>query len=190
MLGIPERKKSVLANPNNPHVIISRNNIFCFVNRAKPIHIRTILITTPPKKKKMSQLKINLGCGNDIKKGYINIDLFKRKGVTTHDLNKTPYPFKKNSVDEVLCLQTLEHLNISVPKFMEQIWRILKPNGTIVIEVPHFSSASAYWECHTKFFRYKSFQPDQTDTYSNKVYQNFFTQKKQYCSTKKYLCTN
>ena len=55
-------------------------------------------------------MKINLGCGRNIMKGYVNVDKIKLRGVdVVHDLDKFPYPFKENSVDEIyaryiLCL--------------------------------------------------------------------------------------
>ena len=41
--------------------------------------------------------KLNLGCGTDIKKGYINLDVAKLDGVdVVHDINRLPLPFKEN----------------------------------------------------------------------------------------------
>ena len=46
--------------------------------------------------------KLNFGCGADIKKGYINLDKSKIKGVNVvHDLNKYPWPFPGNHFDEI-----------------------------------------------------------------------------------------
>ena len=48
-------------------------------------------------------LKLNLGCGSKILDGYKNIDKFDYyKPDIVHDLELTPYPFEKNSVDEIL----------------------------------------------------------------------------------------
>ena len=65
--------------------------------------------------------KLNLGCGKDIKKGYINIDQSKLDGVdVVHDLNKYPWPFPKNYFDEVYARDAIEHLK-DIFKVMNEI---------------------------------------------------------------------
>lgn len=87
--------------------------------------------------------KLNLGCGRDIKKNYINLDKVKLDGIDiVHDLNKFPYPFKDNEFDEVLCQNILEHINDPI-KVMEEIWRISKPNAIIKVQVPYWASKGA-----------------------------------------------
>ena len=84
--------------------------------------------------------KLNLGCGSDIKEGFINLDFQKFDGVDlTHDLNKIPYPFKDSSFSEINMRNILEHLNDSYA-IMKEIYRISKPNALIKIRTPHFSS--------------------------------------------------
>ena len=56
-------------------------------------------------------MKLNLGCGNKLLKGYINLDKFNYyKCDVTHDLEKFPYPFKNDSVNEILLSHVLEHI--------------------------------------------------------------------------------
>lgn len=56
--------------------------------------------------------KLHLGCGEDIKEGYINLDFLKMDGVdVVHNLNKFPYPFEDNQFDEVYASHILEHLD-------------------------------------------------------------------------------
>lgn len=107
--------------------------------------------------KKNSQ-KLNLGCGKDIKKGYINVDFEKFPGVDkVYDLNKKPYPFKKNSFKEILMRNILEHLE-NPYEVMKEIWRIAKPNARIKIRVPHFSSCNVWGDLqHKRGFNYSSF---------------------------------
>ncbi len=87
--------------------------------------------------------KLNLGCGRDIRSGYVNLDRFDLKGVdVVHDLNTLPLPFASGEFDEVLCLDVLEHVDF-IP-LMEEIHRLLTPNGTVRIRVPHFTSVNNY----------------------------------------------
>lgn len=40
-------------------------------------------------------MKLNLGCGNDIREGWVNLDINKKEGVNVvHDLNEVPLPFE------------------------------------------------------------------------------------------------
>ena len=78
--------------------------------------------------------KLNLGCGEIPKKGWINLDIGDAPHVDIMwDLNKKPYPFKDNSIDEIYSSCVLEHLkNLGV--FVEECYRILKPKGKIVVK--------------------------------------------------------
>ncbi len=96
-------------------------------------------------KKIVEKEKLNLGCGADIRKGYMNIDFEKIAGTDmTYDLNKIPYPFKENSFSEILMNSILEHLD-NPYGVMKELYRIAKPRATILIRTPHFSSTNA-WE--------------------------------------------
>jgi len=102
--------------------------------------------------------KLNLGCGKDIKEGYINVDSIKLPGVDkVVDLNKYPWPFKDNEFDFVLCSHILEHLN-SIIKPLEEIWRITKKNSKVKILVPISPSVYAFADpAHKQFYTYFTF---------------------------------
>ena len=106
----------------------------------------------------MQTKKLNLGCGGNIKRGYVNLDKVKLPGVdVVHDLDKFPYPFKNNEFDEILCNHVLEHVS-DIEKAMRELYRILKPNGRLMIIVPYFNSQAAWTDpTHKKAFGYFSF---------------------------------
>jgi predicted SAM-dependent methyltransferase len=97
--------------------------------------------------------KLNLGCGTDIKKGYINVDYFKHKGVDrVYDLNKYPLPFKDNQFNKILLADILEHLS-NPDKCIRELWRISKNGCKIKITVPHYTSVNAWGDMtHVKPF--------------------------------------
>lgn len=88
---------------------------------------------------KDNKIKINLGCGENKKLGYINLDSNPTvKPDITHDLNVFPYPFSDNSIEEIQAFHILEHLD-SPFSAMAEFHRILKNGGRLLIKVPHFS---------------------------------------------------
>jgi len=107
----------------------------------------------------MEQKKLNLGCGEDIKEGFVNLDSVKARGVdVVHDLNKIPYPFRDEEFEEIHAFHVLEHLDGDWFKIIKELSRILKKDGVILIKVPHFTSPIAFMENHRRFFRYRSFE--------------------------------
>ena len=85
-------------------------------------------------------MKLNIGCGKDIRRGYINLDIKKFEGVdAVHNLNKFPYPFKKDYFDEVRATAVLEHIN-DLPRVMREIHRICKKDAKVIIGVPYWNS--------------------------------------------------
>jgi len=89
---------------------------------------------------------LNIGCGTNIKKGFVNLDRVKLSGVDViHDLNKFPWPFKDNEFDFINCDQVLEHLD-DIPHCLREIWRISKRGGKVHIAVPHYASPGAWFD--------------------------------------------
>lgn len=124
---------------------------------------------------KGKKLVINLGCGKVKIPGSVGVDRVKIENYVdiVHDLNKTPYPFKPNSIDEIHFYHVLEHLKDPITK-MEEIYRILKPGGILNIRVPHFSSMGAFTDLtHVRPFGYQSFDCFEVDNY-----QHFYTKAK------------
>lgn len=80
---------------------------------------------------------INLGCGKVFHPDWINLDLTSEiEGVISYDIRQK-LPFSDNSFDACYSSHVLEHLKISeTANFLEECWRILKPNGVLRIVVP------------------------------------------------------
>ena len=86
-------------------------------------------------------MKLNLGSGSKILKGYVNVDKFQYYNPdVVHDLEKFPYPFKDNSIDEILLSHVLEHIGQNPDVFnniIKELYRICKNNSIVDIRVPH-----------------------------------------------------
>jgi len=90
--------------------------------------------------------KLNLGCGEDYREGFVNVDFrdnFKVDKVI--DLNQLPYPFENSFFDEIIVFHVLEHLDDPF-SIMKELYRIIKPNGILHIKVPHFSRGFTHAE--------------------------------------------
>ena len=104
-------------------------------------------------------MKLNLGCGNDIKAGFVNLDINPGHGVdVVHNLDKFPYPFKDDTFDEIRAYSILEHV-ADLMKTMSELHRILKPGGRLDIIVPHYNGPLAWGNpTHIRTFTYESFK--------------------------------
>ena len=111
--------------------------------------------------------KLNFGCGTVIKKGYINVDIQKGKGIEkSFDFNKFPYPFEDNTFDYILADNVIEHLKYTKNTMLE-LHRISNNNATIEIKVPHQTSVWSYADMsHRHYFNEKSI----LDLFSDRSY--------------------
>ncbi len=117
--------------------------------------------------------KLNLGSGKDYKKtseGWINLDYNSRyKTDLNHNLDKFPYPFKKEEIDYVYCSHILEHVQ-DFFKTIKEIERILKKGGILHVRVPHFSNGNGYNDLtHRRFFGWQTFN-QLTEGYYNEEF--------------------
>lgn len=76
---------------------------------------------------------LDVGCGYD-KIGDVGIDIIDNADIKW-DLNKFPYPLENDSFATILCHHILEHLDNPL-KVLKELYRILTPNGKIIIVVP------------------------------------------------------
>jgi SAM-dependent methyltransferase len=101
---------------------------------------------------------LNLGCGNTTQSDEIGVDILS--GTDVHvvaDLDGNLLPFLSNSIDLIRSNHCLEHLANTV-KIMEEIHRILKPNGIAEITVPHVSNIGFFRDpTHKRPFTYDTF---------------------------------
>jgi len=114
--------------------------------------------------------KLNLACGTKHKDGYCNIDYRKVEGVDeVVDLLDFPWPIESDSAEKILCSHFVEHiphdltsrfllkhwnddrrlipepdLRDGLFQFMDEVYRILKIDGTIDITTPYYSSETMW----------------------------------------------
>lgn len=100
---------------------------------------------------------LHIGSGTRVLPGADTVDMLALPGVNVvHDLDEFPWPYDDSSYDLVYAHNVFEHLEDQV-KTMEEIWRILKPYGRVVITVPYFRSVDAFTDStHEHFFTSRS----------------------------------
>lgn len=96
---------------------------------------------------------LNIGCGHDYAKGFINIDFDDKYKIDLQlDLEQTKLPYEDNSVDFIKACHILEHINNFIP-LMKELHRVLKDKGILYIRIPEFPcGASIADPTHVRFF--------------------------------------
>ncbi len=91
-------------------------------------------------------LRLNIGCGHDIRPGWVNIDLSKENEPRVDvvvKLGQERLPYADGTVDEVLASHILEH----IPNWEDvvlDVARVLKPGGIFEVRVPYGHLPIAY----------------------------------------------
>lgn len=123
------------------------------------------------------EVKLDLGCGQNIREGFEGVDLYAKEAKHKVDLFSFPWPWADNSVDEINSSHFIEHIPMTyvckthgheaVPclgnpdlffAFFDECWRILKPNGKMHIVCPAVRSERAFQDpTHRRFIAQATF---------------------------------
>lgn len=107
-------------------------------------------------------IKLNLGSGIVMKKGFINIDLYDPEDLRLHrgicrdskwpkgsvyiqaDIRKLP--FKDNYADYIEMFEVLEHIPFrDVIPLLKEIRRVMKPGAKLMMHMPNFDGLMKDW---------------------------------------------
>ena len=172
----------------------SQNYIFENVNRKYNQNRPQYRLAFDLLEKIRGKTALDLGCGvgefSDILKngGYkvFCVDGIKRfvegvreRGFAAYlvDLEREKLPFGENTFDLVVSLEVIEHI-WNTNHFLEQILRVLKPQGYIIISTPNYDyykfrmthlvgkfDQFTYNRRHKKFYNIKSFREEIKDKF-------------------------
>lgn len=94
----------------------------------------------------VSKIKLNLGCGNDIKPGYINIDRYNNTGNVDLKADLGNLPFPNESVGEIFTAHVFEHIGLNdIYSVLEEWRRVLELNGRLVLRLPNLEREVKLW---------------------------------------------
>lgn len=93
----------------------------------------------------VAAVRLNLGCGDKILPGYVNVDVVEARAgkapdviCDLHDLSAFP----DNHADEVLAVHVVEHFwRWEVEGILREWIRVLKPGGRMILECPNLAAA-------------------------------------------------
>jgi predicted SAM-dependent methyltransferase len=84
------------------------------------------------------KLMLNVGCGPNPRKDFINLDYNWSPGIDIcWDITKKKYPLKNHSLEGIFTEHCLEHISLQdCEKNLSEFHQLLKPGGTLRIVVP------------------------------------------------------
>ena len=90
-------------------------------------------------------VRLNLGCGDKILDGYVNVDVVSERAGAKPDINcdvRDLHVFESHYADEVLAVHVVEHFwRWEVVGILSEWVRVLKPGGSMILECPNLLSA-------------------------------------------------
>jgi hypothetical protein len=105
--------------------------------------------------------RLNVGCGRNIKPGWINLDSVALPGVDIvcdlENLRQIPINLPGDTVESFLLSHVIEHVRDTLG-LMQELWRLATPDAIAEVRVPHGASDDA-WEdpTHLRAYFPKSF---------------------------------
>jgi predicted SAM-dependent methyltransferase len=107
---------------------------------------------------------LNLGCGNDYREGWVNVDVGNCKKDVEHNLENFPYPFQDSEFSTVLMQHCIEHISReNFPKCVRELHRVTAAGGKIYISAPYYLSRNAFTD-----FTHKNFMTEESFAYFDK----------------------
>ena len=91
--------------------------------------------------KQYGGIRLDIGCGANKQAGWVGMDWQELPGVDIiHDVEDYPWPLPDESVLVAFASHLVEHISPArggFLKFMNEVWRVLKPGGEFAIATPH-----------------------------------------------------
>ena len=86
-------------------------------------------------------IKLDIGCGANKQDGFVGLDVRPLPNVDiVHDILVRPWPLPDECVLVAVAAHLVEHIpphDFQFVKFMDEVWRVMKPYGQFAIVTPH-----------------------------------------------------
>jgi len=86
-------------------------------------------------------MRLNLGCGNSKLPGFVNVDKMAAcQPDQVVDLERVPWPWPDDSVEEVMLSHVLEHLGATAGAYfavIKELYRVCRDGAKVTVVVPH-----------------------------------------------------
>jgi len=104
---------------------------------------------------------LQLGCGIRPIEGAINHDKEKHSDFVdiVWDLEVMPWIWGDEEFDKIIALDVMEHLRVEVYEWLDECWRILKPDGLLVLRLPAWNHENSHIDpTHRRLFHQRTFE--------------------------------
>ncbi len=105
-------------------------------------------------------MTLDLGCGQNKRPGAVGVDVNRDTAADViGNIDRGALPFRDDSFDKVWVIHVIEHVE-NVVATIEELHRLTRAGGVIVIETPHYTDFSSFcdpthrWHLNTFSFRY------------------------------------
>jgi SAM-dependent methyltransferase len=90
-------------------------------------------------------IRLDIGCGGNCTPNWVGMDIRPIEGIDiVHDVQIFPWPIPDNIVLQAICSHLWEHIEPKNRiKFMDEIWRVMKNGGQLLLSAPYASSFGA-----------------------------------------------
>ena len=93
-------------------------------------------------------IQLDIGCGRARQPDWVGMDIQDLPNVDiVHDWNDIPWPLPDESCVRAMASHVIEHVpphNNGFINFMNEVWRVLKPDGRFAISMPYATSPGMY----------------------------------------------
>jgi SAM-dependent methyltransferase len=105
-----------------------------------------------------------LGCGTEKPDGFYGVDIVETEEVDlVQDLDEPGWDLPTNHFSTIRAIDLFEHLENPI-QFMEELYRIAKPEANILIQGPHISSDNWHDPTHQRLLGSRTFEHFTEDT--------------------------